>query len=129
VLHAPSLSLQREAQEIHADQAGLFVVRHFSKHGLVADGDAVLVGAHLRAPHPERLSEQHRIGVFELGNFHVGALDGAMSRMISSGDTHDVMRFVWFPIGILAEERNAVGAESDNRITHGAAPFLADCGG
>ena len=41
--------------------------------GLVADHDAVLVGADLRAPHPPRPGEEHGMGVRHLGHVDPGA--------------------------------------------------------
>jgi hypothetical protein len=46
-------ALQGEAQQVHPGQAGLGVGL-VGEDGLVADHDAVLVRAHLGAPHPER---------------------------------------------------------------------------
>jgi hypothetical protein len=57
--------LEGQAEQVHAEQAG-GGHRGPGEHGLVADDHAVLVGAHLGAPHPPRLREHHGVGVGHL---------------------------------------------------------------
>ena len=77
-------TLQRQAQQVHADQCRLLLRWRTGVHRLVADHHAMLVGAHLGAPHPERPAEQRGMGVPRLRNGDVGAGELGTRRMVGA---------------------------------------------
>ena len=102
-------ALQCQAQQVHADQRRLFPRRRAGVDRLVADHHAVLVGAHLGAPHPERPAQQHGVRAPRLRDGDVGAGDRGARRVIGARRELDHLRLVALAIAVLAEQHDAVG--------------------
>jgi hypothetical protein len=67
-------ALEAETEVVHADDTGLRRRHALAVDRLVADDDAVLVGADLGAPDPERLRQQHGMGLGHLRDLDMGEL-------------------------------------------------------
>ena len=112
-------ALERKAQQVHSGQARPAVAAA-RENGLVADADAALVYAHLRAPHPDRPGEQHRPRFPHLRQLDAGGAQPAgkaRARRIKLGH----LRFVRAPVAVLGEQRACTG-EQAKRIAHLLSP-------
>ncbi|MPN01914.1 hypothetical protein SDC9_149127 [bioreactor metagenome] len=95
-------ALQRETQEIHAGQRGRAIVS-LGKHRLVADGDARLVNADLRAPHPGWPGEQYAERFAYFGNQTIGA--GNLLLVVDAGGIiFAYLRLVRAAVAVFSEE-------------------------
>jgi hypothetical protein len=115
-------ALQAETQQVHADQRRLLLWRNARVHRLVADHHAMLVGAHLGAPDPERPAQQCSKCLPDLRDRDVGAVHARIARMLCAREEFHDLRLVAFAVAVLAEQHPAsrCGArQSYNRITHG----------
>ncbi len=111
-------ALEAEPDQIHSQQA-------FARHGLarknrlVADHDAMLVGAHFRTPHPERSAQDSGVGLLNLGDVDPRAAQHRAGRMRTRRHPAQDLRFIGIAIAVLAEQHTA-GPDYDKRVTHTA---------
>ena len=112
--------LEPEAQQVHAEQTGGALALGFGEDRLVADGYAVFVDAHLRAPDPVRLGQDHRVRVRDLVDLDVGGSN--LGRLMIGGRHREqLVGFVGFPVTILAEDHRPVPrgvGQADERVAH-----------
>ena len=118
-------SLQRQPDNVHADQAGLFVIGFLGKDRLIGDGQATLVGAHLAPPDPEGLGKQDLVGLWHLRDLDVGALDGGAGFVRGSWNPGQDVGFVGLAVAVLGQNDCAVSgcfSGCDQGITHIPSP-------
>ena len=101
--------LEAQAQQVHADQAGLLLVRQLREDRLVADDDAVGVRAHLGAPDPVGLAQQDRVRALDLRDGDVRASDLFPGAMLGPRDVHDLVGLIGLPVAVLGEDHRPVG--------------------
>ena len=95
--------LEREPKQIHARQADP-LPRCSCEHGLVADDDAVLVGADLSAEHPERTAQEHRVGLGHLVDVDPRAPHASTIGVGAARLPVEQLRLVRVAVGVLREE-------------------------
>ena len=112
-------ALEGEAQQVHAREAELRVGL-LREHRLVPDHDAMLVGADLGAPHPERPREQHGVGLGDLRDLDPGAGHALARRVTPARLPLEELCLVGVAIRVLGEQ-HAPRQGAHHRVTHGAA--------
>lgn len=75
--------------------------------GLVADHHAVLVGPHLRSPHPEGAADNDGIRLTYLGDLQPRAMDRLARRMCARRVPLEDLRLVGITVRVLAKEHPA----------------------
>jgi hypothetical protein len=100
-----------QSHQVHAGEpgGGEFLTR---EHGLVADGDAVLVGPDFGAPHPVGTTEQHCVSFANLGNLDPGAVEFCALGIRAPRLLIEVLGLVGIAIGVLSEQHSP---RPDNR--------------
>ena len=115
-------TLETQPHQVHADQGAAAGGGNGRVHRFVADHHPMLVGAHLRAPHPERAAEQAGVGLRHLRSGDVGELE-RRPRHASPARSHlDQLRFVALAVAVLGEQDPAAGrrvAQGDQGVAHG----------
>src|SRR5680860_1341319 len=107
---------ERESQEIHArepDLGGWLT----GEHRLVAHHEAVLVGADLGAPHPERAAEQHRVGPFGLVDLDPGATKSRAARVGAARLPVEELGLVGISVTVLGAQ-HPFRTDDDHRVAH-----------
>jgi hypothetical protein len=72
-------------------------------HGLVADYDALFVGAHLGAPDPERPAQQRGVCLSYLRGCDITAGNLRGGRMLSAWEEFNRLCLVAFAVAVLVE--------------------------
>ena len=85
---------------------------------LVADDHAVLVGAHLGAPHPERPAEQDGVGVLDLWDLDPGGRHGRSGGVVGGRVPLEALALVGVAVTVLGEQDALVG-DDHHRVAHG----------
>ncbi len=111
-------SFEGEAEQVHPGQPER-LSGSAGEHGLVADHDTVLVGAHLGAEHPERPAQQHGVGLGRLLDLDPGAAHSRAGRVRASRLPLQQLRLVGIAVGILREQHSA-RSHDDHRVAHAA---------
>ena len=117
-------SLQHQPQKVDQHDA-IALRRPLREYCLVADRDAVLIGADLAAIEPERLVDQRLIGLPRLRDDAMRHAKLRAFRPAAAGDLDEVLRLVDLGVGVLGEQHAAVlgdGAERYEGIAHEASP-------
>ncbi len=111
---------QGQPQRIHAEQTGPSLALGLGEHRLVADGHAVLVDAHLGAPDPVQLGQQHRMGALHLGDLDVRRPDH-VAGVFGRGDEHQLVGLVGLPVAVLGQDHRPVSGgarQADEGVAH-----------
>jgi hypothetical protein len=136
--------LQREAQQVHAEQAGFGLGASGpdpsgatgelpGEHRLVADDHAVLVGPHLGAEHPPGPRQQHGVGVGHLRDVDPGAAHRHLGvrrvrrvgpDVVARRDPLEQLRLVGVAVAVLGEQDALVG-DGDHRVAHHHRPYAS----
>ncbi len=116
-------AFEPKPQQVHADKRRRGGRRDLGMDRLIADGDAVLVRPHFRAPHPEGPGKQNGVGARDLGNVDIGAAEPRAFFVFGGGLEEGILRLVRLAVGILREEHGPARrrlSPRHQRVAHSA---------
>ena len=97
-------ALQCQAQQIHPQQALLRFLRATGSLGLIPDGQALFIYAHLKTPDPIGLGAQHTVRAFRLGDRQMGAPQLFPCGVASAGNIHQGLRLAQRSVTVFGKQ-------------------------